>query len=167
MIVKLILCVAVAGLLMGCVTAEWTPYVGAQQSWPTSPGGFAREQGGMQIFQSPPHRPYAVLGEVRTRFSGGNALESLMSGPAISRARKAGGDALIMVDASRDYMGTISSGGFNSFTQGSATGSATLGPGTNTVTGQAYGSQVQTGSTYGLSAPIIQHERRFYVIKWL
>jgi hypothetical protein len=65
---------SVATALAGCATADFTPYVGAQQNWLTSSGAFVQtieagnglmSEGGrykLPVYFGPPNKPYRVIG---------------------------------------------------------------------------------------------------------
>src|SRR5437588_6301253 len=67
-----------AAVLTGCATADFTPYVGEQQKWPTAKGAFVTtinsydgpgrsgtgQQYTLPVYFGPPNRPYIVLGSV-------------------------------------------------------------------------------------------------------
>ena len=73
-----VIAVSVAAVLSGCTTADFTPYVGEQQRWPTAKGAFVTtinsydgpgrsgtgKQYTLPVYFGPPNRPYAVLGSV-------------------------------------------------------------------------------------------------------
>src|SRR2546428_4629761 len=68
----------IASMLTGCATADFMPYVGEQQKWPTAKGAFVTtvnsydgpgrsgtgQQYTLPVYFGPPNRPYAVLGSV-------------------------------------------------------------------------------------------------------
>jgi hypothetical protein len=48
--------------LGGCAIADFTPYEGAQQNWPTANGAFVSHQYVVPAYYGFPARPYTVLG---------------------------------------------------------------------------------------------------------
>jgi hypothetical protein len=66
---RAILFVATAAAIVGCGTPyQFSPYVGQQKNWTTSPGGYVRYVKDVPIY-SPgqfPNRPYIILGAVST-----------------------------------------------------------------------------------------------------
>src|SRR4029453_19027192 len=101
--------------LTGCATADFTPYVGAQQKWPTSSGSFVRtvnsydgpgrsgtgQQYTLPVYFGPPNRPYIVLGSVDVDtpvgrwFEGSETTTTLK--PAVRVAAQHGADAVIVL----------------------------------------------------------------------
>ena len=53
---------AIAAALTGCATADFTPYVGAQQNWPTAGGAFVSNRYVVPAYYGLPPSPYVVLG---------------------------------------------------------------------------------------------------------
>jgi hypothetical protein len=53
---------AFAAALAGCATADFTPYVGAQQNWPTARGAIVASEYAVPAYYGYPPRPYIVLG---------------------------------------------------------------------------------------------------------
>ncbi len=53
-------------LLAGCGTPDFhfMPWVGQQQNWATSPGGYVRIVDGVEIYSQYPSRPYEIVGAV-------------------------------------------------------------------------------------------------------
>jgi len=64
-----------SAVLSGCATADFTPYVGEQQRWPTAKGAFVTtidsydgpgrsgtgQQYRLPVYFGPPNRPYHVV----------------------------------------------------------------------------------------------------------
>ena len=104
-----------AAVLSGCATADFTPYVGEQQRWPTGKGAFVtkinsyngpgRSGTGQQytllVYFGPPNRPYVVLGSVDIDtpvgrlFEGSEQVTTLK--PAVRVAGQHGADAIIVI----------------------------------------------------------------------
>jgi hypothetical protein len=59
---KFALLVCASGLLTGCLSANYHTYVGAQQDWPISRGGFVNTDHAIPVYNGLPERPYRVLG---------------------------------------------------------------------------------------------------------
>src|SRR5437763_7216290 len=101
----------IATTLTGCATADFTPYTGAQQKWPTAPGAFVKTveaghgpmaEGGaykLPVYFGPPNKPYQVIGsidaEVPLGFYQSGKTESLR--PAVREAAQHGADAIIVL----------------------------------------------------------------------
>jgi hypothetical protein len=124
---------ALAAALTSCATADFTPYVGAQQNWPTASGAFVSSQYAVPAYYGLPPRPYKVLGyldattaPIRQR----GVVEF-----AARRAQEIGGDAIIVQTA--EGSGTYSSE--SAYTSCNYSG---------TFSGTAIGSGVY-GHTYG------------------
>lgn len=91
--------IAATVFLAGCATANFRPYVGKQQAWPTAAGGsIVNTRYDLPVFMCPPSAPYEVLGELKVR--GGlhdrSAEECLPL--AAKRAKELGADALLLVN---------------------------------------------------------------------
>src|SRR5436190_11953972 len=106
---------SLAAALTGCATADFTPYEGAQQKWPTSSGAFVRtinsydgpgrsgtgQQYTLPVYFGPPNRPYIVLGSVDVDtpvgrwFEGSETTTTLK--PAVRVAGQHGADAIIAI----------------------------------------------------------------------
>ena len=61
-IISRLLGLTVAAALTGCAVADFTPYQGAQQNWPTARGAFVSTQYAVPAYHGYPARPYIVLG---------------------------------------------------------------------------------------------------------
>lgn len=73
-----LIALSIAAALTGCAVADFTPYVGAQQNWPTASGAFVRtvnsyngpgrsgtgRQYTLPVYLGLPNRPYRVLGYI-------------------------------------------------------------------------------------------------------
>ena len=102
-------------VLTGCATADFTPYVGEQQKWPTAKGAFVStinsydrpgrsgtgQQYTLSAYFEPPNRPYVVLGSVDVDtpvgrlFEGSEQVTTLK--PAVRVAGQHGADAIIVI----------------------------------------------------------------------
>lgn len=144
--------------LSGCAVAEFTPYSGAQQNWPTAPGAFVANQYAVPAYYGYPQRPYIVLGyldattaPVRRR----GVVEF-----AARRAKEIGGDAIIVQNSGAQYAGTYSSGG--AVTSGNYTGTY--------VVGGRYGSVSSSGfattNAWGSSVPLFAGKASVLIIKF-
>src|SRR5215469_3889432 len=56
------LLVLTALILSGCAIADFTPYSGRQQNWPTVPGAFVKTDYAVPAYTGYPNRPYNVIG---------------------------------------------------------------------------------------------------------
>jgi len=68
-VARAFLVVAVAAAVVGCGTPyTYSPYVGQQKNWTTSPGGYVRYVRGVPFYAPGqyPNRPYTILGAVST-----------------------------------------------------------------------------------------------------
>jgi hypothetical protein len=88
------LCFA-ALLLSGCAIADFEPYSGQQQNWPTSPGTFVNNTYAVATYFGYPPRPYNVIGYLDAttapiRHRGVVAF-------AARRAKELGADAIIVL----------------------------------------------------------------------
>lgn len=95
--------------LTGCATSRFTPYVGAQQDWPTAPGAFATSANGITIYRGWPPRPYEVVG----RLVAENAMDRQLAWSA--KAHQA--DAVLIVDSQTVNGGSVTLPG-TSYTAG-------------------------------------------------
>jgi hypothetical protein len=110
-----LLMVAAVALLAGCATADFTPYVGEQQRWPTGKGAFVTtinsydgpgrsgtgQQYTLPVYFGPPIRPYVVLGSVDIDTPVGRLFEGSEQAttlkPAVRVAGQHGADAIIVI----------------------------------------------------------------------
>src|SRR5438874_4791328 len=129
---------SLAAALSGCATADFTPYEGAQQNWPTARGAFVRtvnsyngpgrsgtgQQYTLPVYFGPPNRPYNVLGYVDVDTPVGRLLEgseeTATLKPAVREAGQHGADAIIVVAQGVETRGysTSTFGNLNSNTSG-------------------------------------------------
>jgi hypothetical protein len=114
-----LLMVAAVALLTGCATADFTPYVGEQQRWPTAKGAFVTtinsydgpgrsgtgQQYTLPVYFGPPNRPYVVLGSVDVDTPVGRLFEgseqATTLNPAVRVAGQHGADAIIVIAQDR------------------------------------------------------------------
>ena len=92
-------------LLAGCGTVSYSPYVGQQQDWPTSPGAFVKDMKGIPLYRGLPNRPYTVLGHVEI-----TAEPAFIEQQAYWKAKNVGADAILFVDAQTFYAGSVGGG---------------------------------------------------------
>src|SRR5216684_1155926 len=106
-------------VLSGCATSDFKPYSGAQQEWPTAPGGFIETKYAVPTYYGPPPRHYEILG-----YLDATAAPIRKRGVvryASSRAKDLGGDAIIVLQEGAEYRGTYSSGEANTSAVSAAT----------------------------------------------
>ena len=134
-----------AAALTSCAGADFSPYVGAQQHWPTSTGSFVQRKYGLPIYFGPPERPYIVLGYIDSKSAGlavweEGTYESIK--PAIKAAIQRGADAIIVLGSNTRTAGTINSSfsNWNSNTQFSGGVYGNNFSGNANTTGNAFGS---------------------------
>lgn len=103
----ILLLVTMLGLLTGCAISDFKPYSGAQQDWPTAPGGFIESKYAVPTYYGPPSRPYEVLGylDVTTAPIRRRGVVRY----AASRAKELGGDAIVVLHEGAEYRGTYHS----------------------------------------------------------
>jgi hypothetical protein len=139
--------------LTGCVTkAEFTPYLGQQQPWPTEPGAFAKNYKGTAVYSTIPERPYTVVGSVDMT---GAQLANMQAGAARA-VRRHGGDAALILEKHSSFAGMI----HNSDTTTQGTVNATA------VNNQIRGSYTSTSQTTGFSAPVMRQHMTIWIIRW-
>ena len=168
-----------AAVLSGCATADFTPYVGEQQRWPTAKGAFVTtinsydgpgrsgtgEQYTLPVYFGPPNRPYVVLGSVDVDtpvgrlFEGSEQVTTLK--PAVRVAGQHGADAIIVIAQDVETRGystmAFAQGQSNTNFNASAYGNGIYGH-ANT-TGNAWGS--------AFSMPNRQGKARVLAIKFI
>ena len=112
---RLTITVLAAAVLTGCATADFTPYVGEPQKWPTAKGVFVTminsydgpgrsgtgQQYTLPVYFGPPNRPYIVLGSVDVetpvdRLFEGSAQTTTLK-PAVRVAGQHGANAIIVI----------------------------------------------------------------------
>jgi len=148
--------------LTGCAVADFTPYQGAQQNWPTARRALVANQYAVPAYYGYPPRPYIVLGyldattaPIRQR----GVVEF-----AARRAKEIGGDAIIVHSSGRQFAGTYHSGG--AFTSGNYTGSFTGTAIGGNVYGQTYGGGYATTNAWGASVPLFLGKASVLIIKF-
>src|SRR5882724_10807144 len=87
--------VSVTLLLEGCATSDFKPYSGAQQDWPTAPGGFMETKYDVPTYYGPPPRPYEVLGFLEAT-TAPIRRRGVVRYAAV-QAKKLGGDAIVVL----------------------------------------------------------------------
>jgi hypothetical protein len=157
-----LIAVTLAAVVGGCATADFTPYQGAQQNWPTARGAFVASQYAVPAYYGYPPRPYSVLGyldattaPIRRR----GVVEF-----AARRAKEIGGDAIIVQSSGSQYAGTYSSGG--AFTSGNYSGNFTGTAIGGSVYGQTSGSGYATTNAWGASVPLFLGKASVLIIKF-
>src|SRR5438552_3401582 len=117
--IPLLATVCLATAPTGCATADFTPYVGEQQRWPTAKSAFVTPINGydgpgrsgtgqqytLPVYFGPPNRPYAVLGSVDVDTPVGRLFEGSEQAttlkPAVRVAGQHGADAIIVICSGR------------------------------------------------------------------
>ena len=145
-------------MLTGCATADFTPYSGAQQNWPTAPGAFVSNQGGILAYYGYPPRHYIVLGYLSATTAPVRRREVVEF--AARRAKEIGGDAIIVLSSGAQYAGTINQGG--AFTSGNYSGTYVGGSGY----GNIYGSSYAATNAWGSSVPLFLGKASVLIIKF-
>ncbi len=141
-------------MLSGCAIADFRPYSGAQQNWPTAPGAFMETNNAVPTYFGPPSRPYEVLGYLDATTAPIRRRGVVRF--AASRAKQSGGDAIIVLQEGSQYVGTYSSG--SAYTSGSANG--------YTSGNTFYGRGTATTSYSGNSFPMFAGRASVIVIKF-
>jgi hypothetical protein len=175
-IFALLITLSAAALLTGCASADFTPYVGEQQKWPTSNGAFVQTveaghgpmaEGGaykLPVYFGPPNRPYRVIGSIEAE-SGNLAIwqsgkiESLR--PAVKEAAQHGANAVIVLAQDVETRGYSTT----SFAQGQSNTNFNAYPYGNGV----YGNANTTASAWGsaFTAPNRRGKVRVLAIKFI
>src|SRR6266567_411028 len=88
----------------GCAVADFKPYVGQQQNWPTAPGAIMDTKYAVPVYYGPPARAYTVIGYLDA------ATAPIRRRGVISfsarRAKEMGGDAIVVLSKGSEYVGT-------------------------------------------------------------
>jgi hypothetical protein len=135
---KLLLSSIFAALFcVGCAHPTWMPYVGAQQSWPTSPGAFTDTNRSLLVYYGYPPVDYIVIGQINVWSQ--NEIGGLVGGAA-DKAKAMGADAMIVGPSISMPVGGV----LFAQTPGSP--------------GSAFGS--------AFAAPMMQHDLSAVAIKW-
>jgi hypothetical protein len=101
--------------LSGCAIADFTPYSGQQQNWPTQPGSFVNTSYAVPAYiSSYPNRPYTVIGYLDATTA--PVRRRGVVAFAARRAKELGADAIVVLSQGSEYAGTVSTG--NAFTNG-------------------------------------------------
>ena len=102
-------------LLSGCAIADFTPYSGQQQNWPTQPGSFVNTGYAIPAYiSSYPDRPYNVIGYLDATTA--PVRRRGVVAFAARRAKELGADAIIVLAEGQEYAGALSTG--NAYTTG-------------------------------------------------
>jgi hypothetical protein len=86
-------------LLSGCMSADFTPWVGEQKDWPCATGGLATQQDGIDFWTTLPGKPYEVVGTVHVTRPNKGELAKV--------AREHGANAVVFGRAWTEYRGNI------------------------------------------------------------
>jgi hypothetical protein len=174
----LLVALVFAAALTGCATADFTPYVGEQQKWPTAKGAFVTtinsydgpgrsgtgQQYTLPVYFGPPNRPYAVLGSVDVDtpvgrlFEGSEQTTTLK--PAVRVAGQHGADAIIVIAQDVETRGYSTT----AFAQGQSTTNFNASAYGNSIYGHANTTTNAWGSSFSL--PNRQGKARVLAIKF-
>jgi hypothetical protein len=141
-------------LLSGCAVADFKPYVGQQQNWPTAPGAIMDTKYAVPVYYGPPPRPYTVVGYLDA--STAPVRRRGVVSFAARRAQEMGADAIIVLNEGSQYVGTISSGTASGY--GNYTGQQ--------IGNTFYGSGHSFASGSGMSTPLFGGKASVIVIKF-
>jgi hypothetical protein len=131
----------IALVLNGCAMADFTPYQGAQQNWPISPGTFVDTKYVVPVFYGPPPRPYRVLGYLSATTAPIRAAGTVEF--MARRAREMGGNGLILISKGSQYAGTYTSGSASAVAYGNSA--------------YASGSSISTPVYWGTGTAVVIH----------
>jgi hypothetical protein len=145
---------AFATFFGGCATSDYHAYRGAQQNWPTAPGGFADTKYAVLTYYGPPERPYIVLGYLDATTA--PVRRAGVVKYAAAKAKELGGDAIIVMSEGSEYRGAFNSGSSRTNAQ---------------VSGYTMGNQFQgygtaTTNYSGSSVPMFAGKAGVIVIKF-
>jgi hypothetical protein len=146
--------VLTALILSGCAIADFTPYSGGQQNWPTAPGAFVKTAYAVPAYLGYPNRPYNVIGYLDATTAPIRRRGVVAFGAR--RAKELGAEAIIVLQQGAEYAGTV--GTANSFTSANVSGSF-IG---NTYTGTGYATT--TGNS--VAVPLFFGKASIIMIKW-
>ena len=159
---------SLAAAVAGCALADFKPYVGAQQKWPTAPGTFMDTKYAVPTFYGPPSRPYRVLGYLDAKTA--PVRRRGVVAFAARRAKELGGDAIVVLQEGIEHVGTYSTG--STYTSGQISGSYSgrtnyLGAGAYQTNGNLIGTGFTTSQSSALSIPMFAGKAGVLVIKFL
>jgi hypothetical protein len=100
---------------LGCATVSYSPYVGDQPECPTSPGAFVKVVRGMPIYRGYPNKPYIILGHLSIT-GDPDSIET----QTIWAAQKHNADAVLFLDQSTAYAGSVNTGSGNATVVGNS-----------------------------------------------
>lgn len=110
-----LLCVLLlSASLLGCASSNYVNYQGEQEDWPTSKGTLVDNKYPVPVYFGLPNKPYIILGYLDATTA--PVRRSGVVGYAAKKAKKAGGDAIILISQGAEYRGTYHSGSANSHT---------------------------------------------------
>jgi hypothetical protein len=143
---------ALSLLLAGCSSTQYYSYQGSRPL--IGQGGASMRMNGVDLWLtgSPPRKFY-ILGYIQDARPGGPGPMSMRNYRLTQKAQEAGGDGVLVLSDTSQYMGTITTG--NAFTTANAS-----------LYGNTFYGSALTNAT-AFSVPIIRRESRYYVIKYL
>jgi len=140
---KALLAGTLAVILSGCITS-YREYVGG--SVMQGNGGTREIIKGIEYWEDgAPSRPFRVIGIINDRRPGGPIPMALRKIEVVTKAKKYGGDAVVMLDDNGQIVG-----GVNTFN----------------ATANTYGSTTYVSGS-GVSVPVIRREGKYEVIKYV
>jgi outer membrane biosynthesis protein TonB len=92
------ICAIALTLSFGCASANFRPYIGQQQSWPTANGSIVNMKYNYPVFTSLPSTPYEVLGELRIESPFYQYPEEGHMPVLIKKAKELNADAVVFVE---------------------------------------------------------------------
>jgi hypothetical protein len=95
--------IGLALLCCGCAHPRWTPYVGSQQEWRTSPGSLADLTYPVPVYYGLPPKPYEVLGSVHLWTE--SNIDLVRAGAL--EAKQHGADAVLVGFSTTDQIGSV------------------------------------------------------------
>lgn len=90
-------------LLTACTSSKFRPYQGAQQEWPTSPGGFAETIEGIPVYDGLPPKPYDIVGQVQLERRTWLAPSTRRKAALV--AKEQGADGVVVLDEGTRLIG--------------------------------------------------------------
>jgi hypothetical protein len=141
---KSLIAVAALGLALSACSTEYMSYSASPVM--VGQGGASKNVGGIDFWAyGTPNRPYHIIGYIEDSRPGGPPAMAGRLGAVAAKARAAGADGIIINSDSSQFVGTISNGSFNGWSNGYSFG----------------------GSGFGTSAAITRRNSTFLAIKYV
>lgn len=126
MVPKLFIGLSLLALAFSACSTEYMSYSGSPVM--VGQGGASKNVGGIDFWAyGTPNRPYQIIGYIEDSRPGGPPAMAGRLGAVAAKARAAGADGIIINSDSSQFVGTISNGSFNGWSNGYSFGGSGFG----------------------------------------